>query len=293
MDMTSHKRTRGWSDGLVTVSAALCIGLVSAPASQSTTADSLLRTHLLVTHYGNPHSMRMGVLGTRSGAARADALRAQALAYAPLTPKRVLPAYHLVAVVAQPSAGADGMFRRRESAAVIRDLLTEARANGFHLVLDVQPGRAQVADELAALRPFLMEPDVHLALDPEFDMGHGQIPGRELGSMPATEISQAATFLSEIIRQCDLPPKVLIVHQFAVRMLPDVRDVRAASMVDVVLTMDGFGSQSLKLASYRTVMRRWPLEFAGIKLFYTVDTHLFTPEQVLDLSPLPSVVIYQ
>jgi len=103
----------------------------------------------------------MGVLGQSSGAARAHALLAQARAYVPLTTKRVVPAYHLVAVVAQPRPGADGMWRRRESAGVIRTLLDEARTYGFHLVLDVQPGRAGIEDELTHLRPFLAEPDVH------------------------------------------------------------------------------------------------------------------------------------
>ena len=31
------------------------------------------------------------------------------------------------------------------------------------------------------LRPFLSEPDVHLALDPEVDMDEGQVPGTHLG----------------------------------------------------------------------------------------------------------------
>jgi hypothetical protein len=235
----------------------------------------------------------MGVLGARSGAARASALREQARAYGPLTTKRVLPAYHLVAVVAQPHAGTDGKYRRRESAAVIGGLLKEARENGFHLVVDIQPGLAEIGDELASLAPFLAEPDVHLALDPEFDMRHGQVPGRELGSMPAAEINLAATFLSRLVTERRLPPKVLIVHQFAVRMLPDVEKIAGAPAVDVVLNMDGFGSQSLKLSSYRTVMRRWPLELAGIKLFYTIDTNLFSAEQIMRLTPSPSVVIYQ
>ena len=84
---------------------------------------SLLRDHLLVTWYGNPRSARMGVLGEETGAARAAALRAQAAAYAPLTRKRVVMAYHLVAVVALCEAGADGLWRRRESHEVVRALL--------------------------------------------------------------------------------------------------------------------------------------------------------------------------
>jgi hypothetical protein len=254
---------------------------------------SLLHDHVLVTFYGNPHTGRMGVLGLSTGETRAHALRRQAAAYAPLTTKRILPAYHLVAVIAQPHPGADNKWRRRESSDVVRGLLDEARQHGFHLVVDVQPGRATVADELAHLRPFLEEPDLHLAIDPEFDMEEGKIPGQTIGHTPAADINAAARFLSMLIRDRHLPPKVLIVHEFSVGMLPDVHRMESAPDVDLVLNMDGFGSRSLKLASYRTVMRRRPGEFAGIKLFYSIDTNLFCPEDVMGLNPTPAVVIYQ
>jgi hypothetical protein len=253
----------------------------------------LLNTHLLVTWYGNPHSAQMGVLGQASGAARAAALRRQADAFVSLTAKKVLPAYHLVAVVAQRTPGSDGQWRRRESADVIRSLLEEARAYGFALVLDVQPGRADIEGELAYLSPFLAEPDVHLALDPEFDMGEGQVPGRELGHMHASDINAAIDRLSTLVADRRLPAKALIVHQFTTGMLPDKEKIRLRPGVDLVLNMDGFGSQSLKRASYRTVMRQFALPFAGLKLFYRQDTNIFAPAEVMQFAPTPSVVIYQ
>jgi hypothetical protein len=262
-------------------------------ASQSGADDSLLRRHVLVTWYGNPHSRQMGVLGQASGAARADALRRQAAAYAPLTPKKVVPAYQLVAVIAQRSAGVDGRWRRRESAGVIRALLDEARAHDFLLVLDVQPGRAGIEEELEYLRPFLMEPEVHLALDPEFDMSEGQVPGRELGHMHAADVNAALDVLERLVVEHALPPKVLIVHQFTLGMLPDKEKIRPRPGVDLVLDMDGFGSPSLKRSSYRAIMRQRQLPFAGFKLFYSQDSNLLAPAQVMQLTPVPSVVIYQ
>jgi hypothetical protein len=256
-------------------------------------ADSLLQGHLLVTWYGNPHSGQMGVLGRATGDGRASELRRQAAAYAPLTPKRVLPAYHLVAVVAQPTPGRDGKWRRRESFDVIASLLAEARSHGFHLVLDVQPGAATVEDELEHLSRFLGEPDVHLALDPEFDMSEGQRPGRELGHMHASDINTAIDFLDKVVVARKLPPKVLIVHQFTLGMLPDKDKVRPRRGIDLVLNMDGFGSQSLKRSSYRAVMRQFAFPFAGVKLFYRQDTNLFDAADVMRLTPVPSVVIYQ
>ena len=81
---------------------------------------TLLRDHLLVTWYGNPRSPGMGILGEQTGEARAAGLRQQAAAYAPLTSKRVLMAYQVVAVVAQCTPGADGLWRRRETLDVRR-----------------------------------------------------------------------------------------------------------------------------------------------------------------------------
>jgi len=268
--------------------ATLGLAAARAPADPAT----LLGSHLLVTWYGNPHSARMGVLGEASRAARSAALRRQAEAYASLTPKTVLPAYHLVAVVAQPTAVGGG-WRRRESHAVIRALLDDARANGFHLVLDVQPGRSRVANEVESLRPFLSEPDVHLALDPEFAMAEGQVPGRIIGQLRAADINEALDIVESIVRDGDLPPKVVIVHQFTLGMLPDKAKIRVRPRIDLVLDMDGFGSPSLKHSSYRAIMRQHSLPFAGFKLFYRQDTNLLGPADVMRLQPLPSVVIYQ
>jgi hypothetical protein len=235
----------------------------------------------------------MGVLGQKTGAARAEALRQQAAAYQELTTKKVLMAYHLVAVVAQAAPGADGKYRRREPASVIQALLDEARANGFRLVLDVQPGRASVRDEVAALRPFLEEPDVDLALDPEFALNEPDVPGHKIGAIRAADINAALDLLEQIIADGELPAKVMIVHQFRWDMLPDKAKVRTSPLVDLVLNMDGFGSQTLKLSTYRAIDRQGRFPFAGFKLFYQQDSQLYSPAQVMSLNPVPSVVIYQ
>lgn len=254
---------------------------------------SVLNDQLLVTWYGNPHSNRMGILGERKGADLAAGLRRQGAAYEQVTTRRVTMAYHLVTVVAQAGPGADGKYRRREFSSVIRAMLEEARANGFKLILDIQPGRSNVAAEVAALRPFLMEPDVYLALDPEFAMTPEQVPGKLIGSMRASEVNAAIDFLDGLIREANLPPKVLIVHQFTWNMLPNKQEIRTSPVIDVVLDMDGFGDRPLKLSTYRSILRQGTLPFTGFKLFYKQDTNLLTPAQVMALTPTPAVVIYQ
>jgi hypothetical protein len=110
--------------------------------------------------------------------------------------------------------------------------------------------------------------------------------------LAAADVNLALDRLEALIARHELPPKVLIVHQFRLDMLPDKARIRSSALVDVVLNMDGFGPQPLKLSSYRAVMRQ-PLAFAGIKLFYRQDANLFTPRQLMALRPVPSVVVYQ
>ena len=267
-------------------------GELSLPAR---THDSLriLDTHLLVTWYGNPWSERMGILGRLNGDALAAGLKRQADAYAAVTSKRVMPAYELVAVIGQPDPGRDGRYRRRESREVIERVLRAARAAGFKLILDVQTGRSTVLAELSYLAPYLQEPDVYLALDPEFSMGSDGVPGQRIGQMRADDVNDAIAVLENLQERYQLPPKILIVHQFTTGMLPDKEKIWPSSMLDVVLVADGFGSPALKRHTYSTVLRQHALPFSGFKLFYIQDTDLLQPSQVLALTPSPSVIIYQ
>ncbi len=260
---------------------------------QTDPQTSVLDTNLLVTWYGNPWSGRMGILGRLEGSALADGLKRQAEGYAAVTHKKVLPAYELVAVVAQPLPGRDGRYRRRESRQVIDRMLQAARAAGFRLILDVQTGRSTVLDELAYLAPYLQEPDVYLALDPEFSMGTDGIPGGRIGTMRAEEVNDAIAVLECLQERYNLPRKVLIVHQFTTGMLPDKEKIWDSTAVDIALVADGFGSPALKRHTYATVLRQHALEFSGFKLFYIQDTDILQPAQVLALTPSPSVIIYQ
>ena len=254
---------------------------------------SVLHSNLLVSWYGNPWTGRMGILGRLQGTALAEGLARQASEYAKVTNKTVMPAYELIAVVAQAQPGADGLYRRRETRDVIERTIRDARAAGFKIILDVQTGRSTVLAELSYLAPYLAMPDVYLALDPEFSMGSDGVPGRRIGTMRGDEVNDAIGVLEQLIERYGLPPKVLIVHQFTTGMLPDKEAIWTSPVLDIVLDMDGFGSPGLKVNTYRTVLRQRQLEFTGFKLFYLQDTNLLEPAQVLALTPPPAVVIYQ
>ena len=260
--------------------------------SRTSQQESVLETNLLVAWYGNPWSGRMGILGRLDASALSEGLKRQAAGYAAVTHKQIMPAYELVAIVAQPQPGRDGRYRRRESRDVIDRMLQAARAAGFKLILDVQTGRSTVLDELSYLAPYLQQPDVYLALDPEFSMGRDGVPGRRIGTMRAEEVNDAIAVLECVQEHYQLPPKVLIVHQFTTGMLPDKEKIWSTAALDLVLSADGFGSPALKRHTYSMVLRQHALAFSGFKLFYIQDTDLLQPSQVLALTPPPAVVIY-
>ena len=82
----------------------------------------------------------------------------------------MLPALELISTLAQSAPGDDGLHRLRQESATIRRHLRAARAIKGLLVLDIQPGQADFVEEVRALEPYLSQPDVGLALDPEWSV---------------------------------------------------------------------------------------------------------------------------
>jgi hypothetical protein len=205
----------------------------------------------------------------------------------------VLPVFELIAVVANGAPGSEGKYRTRQSPATIRAFLAAARRARALLLLDVQPGRSDFLTELRALEPYLREPDVGLALDPEWHVGPGQVPGQVLGSVDAGVVNAVSARLAEIVRQRRLPEKLLVVHQFTRRMVGRKQELVRRPGVELVLDVDGFGTQADKIAKYHELTRGTGRFAHGIKLFYREDTNLMSPREALALRPQPQLVIYE
>jgi hypothetical protein len=255
---------------------------------------ALLPANRIVTYYGNPLSPAMGILGQRNSQQMLTALEQQAQQYSavdPTTPVKM--ALHLVSTVATDTPGPDGMYRRRASAEEIERVAQWAESKGHLLILDIQPGRSPVRTEVEAMLPYLERPYVHLALDPEWAMPEGQVPGRTFGTMDAAAVNEAVQMLARLVSRHKLPPKLLIVHRFRDDMLTNHRQIKPDPRVQVVIAMDGVGSQFAKNDVYRQLIKEQAVQFAGLKIFYTQDIAPYTPRQALNLDPKPHVVIYQ
>jgi hypothetical protein len=255
-----------------------------------TATGTSLPDERVVAFYGAPQ-MGATILGSRSPRAAARRLAAQSDPYAELGTRPVAGAFDLVSVFATAGGGSDGLYRTRQDPDVIRIYLDQARAVGARLVLDIQPGRSSFLAEMRALRPWLKQPDVDLALDPEWNVGRRGVPGRTDGKVGATEVNRVKRALAEIVRENSLPPKLLVVHQFRRGSIRDRSRIAPGRDVQVVLNFDGIGSPRAKSAGYAalSVARL----FDGFSLFYRRDEPLMKPRAVLGLSPEPDFLLYQ
>jgi hypothetical protein len=259
---------------------------------------SILPAKRIVAYYGNPLSKRMGVLGELPPDQMLARLDKEVAAWNKADSSHpVQPALHLIVVVAQGSPGRDGKYRLRMPDTLIDKVASWAAQRNALLFLDVQVAKSTLQEEVPRLTAFLKRPNVHLGIDPEFSMKHGEKPGTKIGTMTSDDVNYAIEFLDGIVRANNLPPKILIVHRFTRKMLTGAKNVRPNPRVQVVLNMDGWGNPWLKFDSYRDYVEAEPIQFTGFKLFYHNDTKkgepLLTPGELLRLTPQPLYIQYQ
>jgi hypothetical protein len=256
---------------------------------------SIIPEHRIVAFYGNPLSKKMGILGELPSEQMLSRLDEVATEWAATdSGQKVLPALHLIAIVAQGYPGPARKYRLQMPDSIIQRLASVVEERGWLLFLDMQVGVSTVEDELKVLIPYLKRPYVHLALDPEFAMKDGKRPGTDwMGRMDASEVNHAIDVLAKIVEEEHLPPKVLVVHRFTRNMLTNASQIRLDPRVQVVIDMDGWGTPGSKMGAYRWFVVRHPVQYTGFKLFYRNDKPMMTPQQVLELYPKPMYIQYQ
>ena len=253
---------------------------------------TILPDFRVVAYYGAPQDDELGILGIGSPSRAAKRLEAQAKPYA--RPRRqVLPAFELIAAIVTSEAGDGGDHSMRQDDATIARYLRVARAHRMLLLLDIQPGYAPFLQEAQALERWLKEPDVGLALDPEWSMKPPLLPGQEIGSTDAATVNEVSRYLSGLVRRYDLPQKLLVVHRFTRDMIQAEDQLERNPGVALVVNVDGFGDQPNKISKYREFTRDLRRRFNGFKLFYHEDLNLMSPTKVLRLHPQPDLVVYE
>ncbi len=260
--------------------------------------EALLPKTRILAYYGNPHSTRMGVLGKYPKEEMLRRLDEEIENWKRVDSLPIQPALHLVATSAQGSPGKDGNYRLRMSDKTIKKVLKWGNEHKALVFLDIQIGLADLGPEMEHMEKYLKLPFVHFGIDPEFSMKTGARPGSRIGTFDAADINEAVQFLSRVVRENKLPPKILVVHRFTRGMVTNYKNIKLDPNVQIVMDMDGWGPPTLKKDSYLAYIKKEPVQYTGFKLFYDNDfrrkgSRIMTPEEVLALEPEPLYIQYQ
>jgi len=269
---------------------------VNAPIPKE---GAILPYKRIIAYYGNLYSTRMGILGEYPKDEMLARLKVEVAKWEkadPITP--VQPALHYIAVTAQQSPGKDGKYKLRMPFKEIDKVLAMAAEINAIVFIDVQVALSNLQTEIPLLEEYLKKPNVHLGIDPEFSMKGGQRPGTAIGTFDAADINFTTNYLAKLVKEYNLPPKILVVHRFTQGMVTNYKNIKTSAEVQIVMHMDGWGEPAKKINTYKTYIHREPIQFTGFKLFYKNDLkrapHKFmSPEDLIKLKPMPMYIQYQ
>jgi hypothetical protein len=268
--------------------------LRTGASAQFEDPGSLFPENRILLYYGFPGNENMGILGEFEPQRVLELLREEAANYQAADPSRpVKVGFEMIASVAQGDPGEEGKYIADASRAQLDEYTQFAADNDILLFFDVQMGFREPFEDYSGLEEWLLNPHVHLGIDPEFHMREGELPGQHIGQVTAAEVTEAQNWLANLSASNNIPPKVLIVHQFHHTMIEDKEQIAPVPGVDLVIDMDGWGSPDLKRETYNVVITQEPIEYHGIKLFYPLDDPLMTAAEVVALDPSPDLIIYQ
>jgi hypothetical protein len=264
------------------------------------TAGAILPFNRIVAYYGNLYSKNMGILGELPKDSMLSKLKTEVDKWQKAdTMLRVIPALHYIAVTAQERPGSGNTYRLRMPFHQIDKVISWAAEINALVFIDIQVGLSTIQKELPLFEKYLLLPNVHLGIDPEFSMKTGKRPGTVIGTYDAADINYVVKYLADIVEKNNLPPKILVVHRFTQAMVTNYKQIKLNPAVQIVMNMDGWGFPAKKVNTYRQFIYPQPVQFAGFKIFYKNDTKRvgqtkeMQPEQVLKLTPQPVYIQYQ
>jgi hypothetical protein len=249
----------------------------------------------IVCLYGHPGTKSLGVLGEQGVDASVARAKGAAAAYRRYSDIPVVPAFEIIATVAQGAPGPDGDFSGEASIGQLKPWVDKARAAGLYVLLDLQPGRADLLAQARRYEPLLRLPNVGLAVDPEWKLGPRQRPLGQIGGMDAAELNRTSAWLASLTAAHALPQKLFVIHQFRLTMIRHEANLDTSrDELTVLIHMDGQGSTAQKNSTWRSVVgaRPGPIPL-GWKNFYDEDHPMLTPSQTMAKRPAPMMISYQ
>jgi hypothetical protein len=249
----------------------------------------------LVALYGHPGDPALGALGQQELRASIARAKRAARPYWRLSSVPVIPAFEIIATVAEAHPGPDGSYSYESPLSLLRPWVMRATAAGMYVVLDLQAGRASLLAQAKRYQTLLALPNVGLALDPEWKLGSRQVPLQQIGSVSASEINGISRWLADLTARDHLPQKLLVLHQFMLSMIGNEPrlDTRHGDLA-IVIHMDGQGTPYDKRKTWHAVINAAPPNvFFGWKNFYVKDHPMLSPRQTMARNPEPVMISYQ
>jgi hypothetical protein len=225
--------------------------------------------------------------------------------------KGVVPAVHLIYAMAIPCKPNDDCLLYLEGS--VKDLvgtyIEPAAKRGWMVVLDTQIGKSNPVQQVKRIidKGYLKYENVVVALDPEFRVYAGrERPGIPIGTIKASQINEVQQMLDAYVRDHKMQTKkILIIHQFGDRnvndgvpfMIEDKKSLKTYENVDLVIDVDGFGKEAVKVTKYNKITdaKVYPfIKFRGIKVFFPnqwekhghYDKPPMEPDEIFGIKPV-------
>jgi len=249
----------------------------------------------LVALYGDPGTPSLGALGQQGLTASIARVRKLAAFYRPLSRVPVVPAFEIIATVAQGHPGPNGTYSYANPVTFLRPWIRRASQARLYVVLDLQPGRASLLAQAKEYQAFLERPNVGLALDPEWALAPGQRPLKQIGSVSVAEVNSVINWLAALTARYRLPQKLLVLHQFRLSMIQGEQRLNTRhDDLAIVIHMDGQGTPGDKQQTWNAVTGAAPAGvFFGWKNFFVKDHPVLTPPETMAHFPQPVMISYQ
>jgi len=248
-----------------------------------------------VSFYGHPGTDDLGILGEQGPAQTLNRMGDFLEAYSG-DGHQVVPAFEIIASVASGGATDDNDYSYEWPPETFDPWIEFARENDVYVLLDLQPGRDHFLSQAQQYEELLELPFVGLALDPEWRLQPDQVHLEQVGSVQASEINEVANWLADLVRDNGLPQKMLLLHQFRTSMIQNRQDVISRPELQVVVQMDGDGTEAQKDATWGQLKEgaadaHWAW---GWKNFFDEDEPgPPSPESTMSKEPSPIYVSYQ
>lgn len=249
----------------------------------------------MIALYGHPAGPALGVMGEMPPEEAIRHAHELAEQYQPFADQPVIPAFEIIATIAAAQPGPHNLYTNYTDVAELQPYIDAVVNDGGYAFLDLQPGRESLLAQAQHYEELLKQPNVGLALDPEWKLGPDEKPLQQVGHVDAAEINEVADWLAELVRENNLPQKALMVHQFQHQMIRNREAVNTSHPeLGFVLHADGHGPPAEKFATWDMVRNDLSDDwYMAWKNFIDEDNPTFTPEETYAIDPRPWFVSYQ